>query len=79
MGPDGGLVAPGLPTHYMPSTVVVVRRSAIGAGFDESLHIGEDVGLVWRLSLAGWLLRYERSRSSGIAEQRSARPSSKRS
>jgi mycofactocin glycosyltransferase len=59
MGPDGGLVAPGLPTPYMPSTVVVVRRSAIGTGFDESLHIGEDVDLVWRLSLAGWLVRYE--------------------
>jgi hypothetical protein len=59
MGPDGGLVAPGLPTRYTPSTVVVVRRSAIGAGFDESLHIGEAVDLVWRLSLAGWLVRYE--------------------
>ena len=59
MGPDGGLVAPGLPIPYMPSTVLVVRRSAMGAGFDESLYIGEDVDLVWRLSLAGWRVRYE--------------------
>ena len=59
MGPDGGLVAPGLPIPYMPSTVLVVRRSAMGAGFDESLSIGEDVDLVWRLSLAGWRVRYE--------------------
>ena len=59
MGPDGGLVAPGLAIPYMPSTVLVVRRSAMGAGFDESLSIGEDVDLVWRLSLAGWRVRYE--------------------
>jgi hypothetical protein len=38
---------------------LVVRRSAIGAGFDESLHVGEDADLVWRLSLAGWRVRYE--------------------
>jgi mycofactocin system glycosyltransferase len=59
MGPDAGLVAPGLPIQYVPSTVLVVRRSAMGAGFDESLYIGEDVDLVWRLSLAGWRVRYE--------------------
>jgi mycofactocin glycosyltransferase len=61
MGPDGGLVAPGLPTQYVPSTVLVVRRSAMSAGFDESLWIGEDVDLVWRLSRAGWRVRYEPS------------------
>jgi mycofactocin system glycosyltransferase len=59
MGPDGGLVAPGLRTQYVPSTVLVVRRCAVGSGFDESLHIGEDVDLVWRLSVAGWRVRYE--------------------
>jgi len=59
MGPDGGLVAPGLRIPYTPSTVLVVRRSAMGAGFDESLRIGEDVDLVWRLSLAGWRVRYD--------------------
>ena len=59
MGPDRGLVAPGLSIPYVPSTALVVRRSALGAGFDESLHIGEDVDLVWRLSAAGWRVRYE--------------------
>jgi mycofactocin system glycosyltransferase len=59
MGPDGGMVAPGLPIPYMPSTVLVVRRSAVGDAFDESLRIGEDVDLVWRLSQAGWRVRYE--------------------
>jgi hypothetical protein len=59
MGSDGGLVAPGLPIPYVPSTVLIVRLSAMGAGFDESLHVGEDVDLVWRLWLAGWRVRYE--------------------
>jgi hypothetical protein len=31
----------------------------MGAGFDESLYVGEDVDLVWRLSQAGWHVRYE--------------------
>jgi mycofactocin system glycosyltransferase len=59
MGPHAGLVAPGLTIRYVPSTVLAVRRNAMGAGFDESLHFGEDVDLVWRLSLAGWRVRYE--------------------
>jgi len=29
MGSDGGLVAPGRPTPYVPSTVLFVRRSAV--------------------------------------------------
>jgi mycofactocin system glycosyltransferase len=59
MGPRGGLVAPRRPTSYVPSTALVVRRSAVGDGFDESLHFGEDVDLVWRLCRAGWGVRYE--------------------
>jgi mycofactocin system glycosyltransferase len=37
---------------------MVVRREAFG-GFDETLHGGEDVDLVWRLTVAGWHVRYE--------------------
>lgn len=59
MGASGGLVAPGHPTSYVPSTVLLVRRSAAGSGFDESLHVGEDVDLVWRLTAAGWRVHYE--------------------
>ena len=46
---------------YVPSTVLVVRRSALldVAGFDESLRYGEDVDLVWRLLEAGYRVRYE--------------------
>ncbi len=58
MGPNGGLVAPGRAISYVPSAVLFVRRAAIDAGFDESLPIGEDVDLVWRLCAAGWRVRY---------------------
>ncbi len=58
MGPRPSLVAPGRPVSYIPSAVLFVRRAAVGAGFDESLLIGEDVDLVWRASAAGWRIRY---------------------
>jgi mycofactocin glycosyltransferase len=59
MGPSAAVVAPGRPLSYVPSTALVARREALGAGFDESLLIGEDVDLVWRLADAGWRIRYE--------------------
>jgi hypothetical protein len=59
MGPSAGVVAPGRPISYVPSTAFVARREALGRGFDESLVIGEDVDLVWRLAEAGWRIRYE--------------------
>ncbi|HEX4010763.1 MAG TPA: mycofactocin biosynthesis glycosyltransferase MftF [Solirubrobacteraceae bacterium] len=58
MGATGGLVAPGTARAYVPSTVLFVRRDAVGAGFDPSLRAGEDVDLVWRLCAAGWRVRY---------------------
>jgi hypothetical protein len=59
MGPRPGVVRPGARTPYVPSTVLVVRRIAVEAvgGFDESLRVGEDVDLVWRLAAAGWVVR----------------------
>ncbi len=58
MGRTGGFVAPGRSPSYVPGTVLFVRRSAIGEGFDEALTVGEDVDLVWRLCRAGWRVRY---------------------
>ncbi len=60
LGPRPGVVRPGARTSYVPSTVLVVRRAAIEAigGFDESLRVGEDVDLVWRLVAAGFGVRY---------------------
>ena len=58
MGARGGLVLPGGPVAYVPSACLVLRRSALGGGFDETLRAGEDVDLVWRLFDQGWLVRY---------------------
>ncbi len=59
LGPQGGLVAPGTARSYVPSACLLVRRDAFAAGFDETLRVGEDVDLVWRLVEAGWLVRYD--------------------
>jgi mycofactocin system glycosyltransferase len=57
MGRRSGLVMPSGPVSYVPSACLLVRRSALGDGFDESLRVGEDVDLVWRLFDQGWLVR----------------------
>ena len=55
MGPSSSLVGPGRLVRYVPSTVLVVRVSALKStdGFDPGLRFGEDVDLVWRLSQIG--------------------------
>jgi mycofactocin system glycosyltransferase len=58
MGPLSGLALPGATVAYVPSACLLVRRSALGDGFDPSLRHGEDVDLVWRLHDHGWLVRY---------------------
>ena len=58
MGARSQIVVPGGPVGYVPSACMMLRRSAVGAGFDPSLRIGEDVDLVWRLHDQGWLVRY---------------------
>jgi mycofactocin system glycosyltransferase len=59
MGAAPTLVRPYAQVWYVPSAAMVVRRDALGAGFDEALHLGEDVDLVWRLHDAGWQVRYD--------------------
>ena len=60
IGPDSAAVAPGRLLSYVPSTVLLVRRSAFDAigGFDAALRFGEDVDLVWRLHGEGHVVRY---------------------
>jgi len=58
MGIRGGLVVPSGPVSYVPSACLLVRRHALGEGFDDTLRVGEDVDLVWRLFDQGWLVRY---------------------
>ncbi len=59
LGRVGGLVAPQTTRSYVPSACLLVRRAAFAGGFDETLRVGEDVDLVWRLCDAGWLVRYD--------------------
>jgi mycofactocin system glycosyltransferase len=61
LGPDPALVVPRSRVAYVPSAALLVRRAAAGAGFDEDMHVAEDVDLVLRLHAAGWRLRYEPS------------------
>ena len=60
MGSKAELVRPGARLGFVPSAALLVRRSALaGGGFDEGLRLGEDVDLIWRLTEAGWLVRYD--------------------
>ena len=52
-------VAPLTRVSYVPTAALLVRRCALGGGFDEALRYGEDVDLIWRLTGAGWRVRYE--------------------
>ena len=63
LGDEPGLAGPGRRLGFVPAAALVVRRSAFEAsgGFDPGLTVGEDVDLVWRLSEAGWTVRYEPS------------------
>ncbi|MFC4947448.1 mycofactocin biosynthesis glycosyltransferase MftF [Pseudonocardia sp. GCM10023141] len=59
LGADPALVVPMSRVAYVPSAALLVRRAAVGAGFDERMHVAEDVDLVLRLHAAGWRVRYE--------------------
>lgn len=58
LGPDPALVVPRSRVAYVPSAAMLVRRAAVGDGFDEAMHVAEDVDLVLRMHAAGWRLRY---------------------
>ncbi|MGY1916712.1 mycofactocin biosynthesis glycosyltransferase MftF [Blastococcus sp. SYSU DS0973] len=59
MGPRPAAVRPLSSVSYVPSAALLVRRAALGEGFDEDLRVAEDVDLVWRLTAAGRRVRYE--------------------
>ena len=59
LGPTPAAVHPHGRVAYLPSAALMVRCTAYGSGFDESLHVAEDVDLVWRTHEAGWRVRYE--------------------
>ena len=59
MGARPSIVRPRSRVPYVPGAALVVRRAAAGAGFAETMRVGEDVDFVWRLAAAGWRVRYE--------------------
>jgi mycofactocin system glycosyltransferase len=59
MGSRPAAVRPLSAVSYVPSAALLVRRTALGSGFDEAMPVAEDVDLVWRLAAAGWRVRYE--------------------
>lgn len=69
LGARPAVVRPGGPVPYVPSAVLVCRRSALQAvgGFDPLLRVGEDVDLVWRLDRSGFVVRYEPAVAVGHA------------
>lgn len=61
LGPAPALIAPTTRVAYVPAAALVARTDVLRSvdGFDEALHLGEDVDLLWRLHGAGQTLRYE--------------------
>ncbi len=61
MGDRPGRVAPRSRISYVPTAALMVRREALETvgGFDETMRVGEDVDLVWRLGRAGHRIRFE--------------------
>ncbi len=61
LGPEPALIAPTTRVAYVPAATLVVRAATFASvgGFDEALHVGEDVDLLWRLHSHGAVLRYE--------------------
>jgi mycofactocin system glycosyltransferase len=47
-------------TFYLPSCNLLVRRAPFlrAGGFNDEMHVGEDVDLTWRLRDAGWTIAY---------------------
>ncbi|MCZ4076331.1 mycofactocin biosynthesis glycosyltransferase MftF [Rhodococcus sp. H36-A4] len=61
LGRREAAVRAGSSVSYVPSAAMLIRRHVAEEcnGFDESMHVAEDVDLCWRLQEAGWRLRYE--------------------
>jgi mycofactocin system glycosyltransferase len=59
LGSSPSTVRPRSPVAWVPSACIVARVAALDDGFDDSMRVGEDVDLVWRLTERGWRIRYE--------------------
>lgn len=61
LGELPSFVHAGSAAPWAPGTVTVNRTAVIRDGFDESMHVGEDVDIVFRLGLDGWRTRFDPS------------------
>jgi len=59
LGSRSSLVRPGGPVAFVPAACLVARVACLDSGFDESMRVGEDVDLVWRLDRQGRRVRYD--------------------
>ncbi|MFM7068515.1 MAG: mycofactocin biosynthesis glycosyltransferase MftF [Actinomycetes bacterium] len=60
LGPYEGPVVPGSSISYVPAAALAGRTEVLRTlgGFDDSLQVGEDVDLVWRVVAEGYRVRY---------------------
>lgn len=61
LGRTASTVGPGAAVGWLPGACLIGRTSVLTAGFDETLRVGEDVDLVWRVLDAGHRVRYDPS------------------
>lgn len=59
LGPVAASIKPRTNHSWIPAAAMAARVSAVSSGFDTEMQVGEDVDLVWRVSKAGWRIRYE--------------------
>ena len=61
LGDQPARIAAGTRVSYVPAAALVCRTAALRdlGGFDDTMRLGEDVDLVWRLAEAGHRCRYE--------------------
>ncbi|GAA3757388.1 mycofactocin biosynthesis glycosyltransferase MftF [Microbacterium kribbense] len=59
LGELPSFVHAGSAAPWAPGTVTINRTAVIRDGFDESMQVGEDVDIVFRLGLDGWRTRFD--------------------
>jgi mycofactocin system glycosyltransferase len=73
LGSRSGVVRPHARVGWIPSACFVARIDALDTGFDESMRMGEDVDLIWRLAAQGWIVRYDAEVTVAHEHRRSLR------
>ena len=59
LGRTASTVGPGAAVGWLPGACLIGRTEALKDSFDETLRVGEDVDMVWRIIDAGHRVRYD--------------------